>query len=308
MQCTLLHMATTVPFVRALDIEYGRVDQVSPLIRRVTANNPSPFTYFGTGTYIIGRGEVAVIDPGPLDEAHLAALEHALQGERIAHILITHTHNDHSPLAGPLQAKLGGRTFGHGPHGSGKAEEGIVVEEGGDMSFTPDVRVADGTLIRGEGYTFECVFTPGHTSNHMCYALREERALFSGDHVMGWSTTVIVPPDGDMAAYMASLRKLLAREDGVLWPTHGPPITEPKPFLRALIAHREEREAQVLACVKDGITQIPDMVGRIYTDTDKRLWPAASLSVLAHLQKLIAEGKVAADAAATLNASYGLGS
>jgi glyoxylase-like metal-dependent hydrolase (beta-lactamase superfamily II) len=258
----------------------------------------------GTGTYIVGRGDVAVIDPGPNDDAHLAALERALQGERIAHILITHTHNDHSPLTGALQAKLGGRTFGYGPHSSGKAQEGIVVEEGGDMSFTPDERVADGAIIRGGGYTFECVFTPGHTSNHMCYALREERALFTGDHVMGWSTTVIVPPDGDMSAYMASLNKLHARNDTILWPTHGPPITDPKPFLRALIAHRQEREAQIMACLKDGIARIPDMVARIYADTDKRLWPAASLSVLAHLQKLINDGRVFADDSTNLAAKF----
>ncbi|MFZ1988963.1 MAG: MBL fold metallo-hydrolase [Alphaproteobacteria bacterium] len=299
-------MPTQVPFVRAIDIDYGRVDQVSPMIRRVTANNPSPFTYKGTGTYIVGRGEVAVIDPGPIDETHLAALERTLHGERIAHILITHTHNDHSPLARAVQAKLGGRTFGYGPHGSGKAEEGVVAEEGGDMAFVPDVRVSDGTVISGEGYTFECVFTPGHTSNHMCYALREERALFSGDHVMGWSTTVIVPPDGDMASYMASLRKLLARDDAIFWPTHGPPITDPKPFLRALIAHREEREAQVIECLKAGLTRIPEMVARIYADTDKRLWPAASLSVLAHLQKLIAEGRAHSDSPPSSDANFSL--
>ena len=297
-------MPTPIPFVRTIDIEYGRVDQVSPLIRRVTANNPSPFTYKGTGTYIVGRGEVAVMDPGPLDEAHLAALERTLAGERIAHILITHTHNDHSPLARSLQAKLGGSTYGYGPHGSGKLEEGIVVEEGGDMAFTPDLRVIDSGLIEGEGYTFECVFTPGHTSNHMCYALREERALFTGDHVMGWSTTVIVPPDGDMSDYMASLRKLLARDDKVLWPTHGPPIIDPKPFLNALIAHREEREAQIIGCLKNGITRIPDMVARIYADTDKRLWPAASLSVLAHLQKLITEGRASAYPTAHLSGTF----
>jgi len=297
-------MATIIPFVRALDIEYGHVEQLSPLIRRVTANNPSPFTFKGTGTYIVGRGDVAVIDPGPADDDHLAALERALQGERVAHILITHTHNDHSPLAAALQAKLGGRTFGYGPHGSGKAEEGIVVEEGGDMMFAPDVRVADGALIGGEGYTFECVFTPGHTSNHMCYCLREEHALFTGDHVMGWSTTVIAPPDGDMRAYMLSLHKLLTRDEAVMWPTHGPPVTEPRPFLRALIAHREEREAAVLSCLKDGFTRIPEMVARIYADTDKRLWPAASLSVLAHLQKLIAEGRARAEGNALLGAQF----
>jgi len=299
-------MAVAIPYVRAIDIEYGRVDRISPLVRRVTANNPSPFTYKGTGTYIVGRGEVAVIDPGPLDRMHLAALQRALAGERIAHILITHTHNDHSPLARALKERLGGRTFGYGPHGSGKALEGVIVEEGGDMEFAPDVAVKDGALVVGQGYTFECVYTPGHTSNHMCYALREEKALFTGDHVMGWSTTVIVPPDGDMRAYMASLHKLAAREDRALLPTHGPPITDPKPFLAALIAHREEREAQIIECLQDGIARIPDMVARIYADVDPRLHPAAALSVLAHLLKLISEGRVVSEGAATLSARYTL--
>lgn len=287
-----------IPFVREIDIAYGRCDRVSPLIRRVTANNPGPFTYKGTGTYIIGRGEVAVIDPGPLDEAHLEAILAATNGERITHIPVTHTHNDHSPLAARLKAETGAKTYAYGPHGAGKAEEGVKVEEGGDMAFAPDVTLRDGERIEGHGWTLEAVFTPGHTSNHLCFALKEERALFTGDHVMGWSTTVIVPPDGDMTAYFKSLEKLLARNDDVLWPTHGPPIRDVKAFIRALIDHRRTREAAVLACLQDGLTDIREMVKRIYVDVDPRLHPAAALSLRAHLVKLVSEGRARDDGGA----------
>jgi glyoxylase-like metal-dependent hydrolase (beta-lactamase superfamily II) len=297
-------MAESIPFVAESEIDYGRVERLSPLIRRVTANNPGPFTYRGTGTYIIGAGSVAVIDPGPADDAHLDALAAALTGERIAHILITHTHKDHSPLAGPLQKRLGGTTYGFGAHGSGKALEGVRVEEGGDMAFRPDVEVRDGDVIQGAGYRLECVFTPGHTSNHMCFGLAEENALFTGDHVMGWSTTVIAPPDGDMAAYMASLAKLLTRDDAIYYPTHGAPIAAPHRFVRALIAHRKAREADILRRLNDAPSTIPALVAQIYAGVDKRLHPAAALSVLAHLHKLIAEGRVTADGPPTQEATY----
>ena len=221
-------MAASIPFRRDLDFEYGRVDEVGPGIRRVIANNPSAFTFAGTGTYILGRGEVAVIDPGPKDPAHIDALLAATAGEQITHILVTHTHMDHSPGCALLKAHCDAPTYGFGPHGAGKAEEGVQVEEGGDMDFEPDVLVRDGDLIEGGSFSVECVYTPGHTSNHLCFAHRESKALFSGDHVMGWSTSVISPPDGDMAAYMASLEKLLDRDDTVYWPTHGPSIDDPK--------------------------------------------------------------------------------
>jgi glyoxylase-like metal-dependent hydrolase (beta-lactamase superfamily II) len=283
-----------IPFVHEIEFDYSTVDRLSPLIRRVICKNPGPFTYTGTGTYIIGNDNVAVIDPGPRDEAHLAALMKAIEGETVTHILITHTHNDHSPLAKDLKAATGAKTYAYGPHGSGQ-DTGAKVEEGGDMEFDPDVRVKDGDVIEGDGWSVECVYTPGHTSNHMCFALREEKALFTGDHVMGWSTSVIVPPDGNMEAYFSSLRKLLARDDEIYWPTHGPAITDPKPFVEAFIHHREAREFQILACLSEGMTRIPEMVASMYRDVDARLHPAAARSVEAHLIHMEASGRAARD-------------
>jgi len=279
------------PFIREFDALYGEPVKLTPLISRVLANNPGPFTFKGTGVYIVGSRDVAVIDPGPLLGEHVEALKRALDGKRVTHILVTHTHSDHSPAAAPLKEWSGAKTYAFGPHGSGK-EDGVKVEEGGDRDFAPDIRVRDGEIIAGDGFTFECVYTPGHTSNHMCFALREEQALFSGDHVMGWSTTVVTPPDGDMAQYMESLRKLQVRNDRILYPTHGAPIRDPKPFLQAYVDHRLEREAQILACIRDGVSTIPEMVARMYADVDKRLHPAASRSVLAHLIQLEREGRV----------------
>jgi glyoxylase-like metal-dependent hydrolase (beta-lactamase superfamily II) len=269
------------------------------MVSRLLARNPSPFTFKGTGVYIVGANqgarEVAVIDPGPLIPEHLEALKRAIAGKRVTHILVTHTHNDHSPAAQPLKEWTGAKTYGFGPHGSGKTEDGVKVEEGGDRDFVPDIVLRDGDVIAGNGFTFDCVYTPGHTSNHMCYALREEKALFTGDHVMGWSTTVVAPPDGDMAQYMESLRKLLARDDEILYPTHGAPVRDPKPFLQAYLDHRREREAQILACLRDGVTTIPEIVERLYADLDQRLHSAAARSVLAHLIQLETEGRVCMD-------------
>ena len=295
-----------IPFDRNFEAPYGESLQVSPRIHRVLANNPGPFTFKGTGVYIVGDDDVAVIDPGPDIPEHVAALKRALEGKHVTYILVTHTHNDHSPAAQPLKEWSSAKTYAFGPHGSGKGDEDVKVEEGGDTSFVPDVRVKDGDLLAGKGFTFECVFTPGHTSNHMCYALREEKALFTGDHVMGWSTTVVTPPDGDMRAYMASLRKLLARDDEILWPTHGGPVRDPRPFLQAYIDHRLEREAQILACLRDGISSIPEMVARMYADIDKRLHPAAARSVLAHLIQMTHDGRVIAEPAAKASARYRL--
>ncbi|HEY2033431.1 MAG TPA: MBL fold metallo-hydrolase [Rhizomicrobium sp.] len=285
----------TIPFIREFDAQYESEVRVSPLISRVVADNPGPFTFKGTGVYIVGGEDVAVIDPGPDDGTHVDALKRALTGRRVTHILVTHTHSDHSPAAKPLKEWSGAKTYAFGPHGSGKLDDGVRVEEGGDMQFAPDIRVKDGEIIKGNGFTFECVFTPGHTSNHMCYALKEENALFTGDHVMGWSTTVVTPPDGDMAQYMASVRKLMARDDAILYPTHGAPVMDPKPFLAAYLEHRLVRERQILACIREGISTIPEMVARMYADVDKRLHPAASRSVLAHLIQLEGEGRVVND-------------
>ncbi|HEY1631334.1 MAG TPA: MBL fold metallo-hydrolase [Rhizomicrobium sp.] len=284
-----------IPFDRNFDVPAGERIALSPLIARVLAPNPGPFTFKGTGVYIVGIDEVAVIDPGPAIPEHIEALRRAIGGRRVSHILVTHTHSDHSPAAAPLKAWSGAKTYAFGPHGSG-LEDGVKMEEGGDRDFEPDMRVKDGDVLEGKGFTVECVYTPGHTSNHMCFGLKQEQALFSGDHVMGWSTTVVTPPDGDMAQYMASLRKLRARADRILYPTHGGPIRDPAPFLDAYIAHRLEREAQILAAIRDGLSTIPEMVARMYADVDKRLHPAASRSVLAHLIQLEDEGRVANNA------------
>jgi glyoxylase-like metal-dependent hydrolase (beta-lactamase superfamily II) len=286
-----------IPFVRDMAFAYGVADQVSPLIRRVVAENPGPFTYLGTGTYIVGRGDVAVIDPGPLMDAHLAAILKATEGERIVAILTTHTHIDHSPLASPLQAISGAPIYGRADP---KTDSGF--EEAGEASFRPDIEIADGAQVSGPGWTLEALATPGHASNHVAYALLEENALFSGDHVMGWSTTVVSPPDGDMGAYYASLETVRAREFATLWPTHGPPVTEVEPFLTAYRAHRLAREAQILAALSAGPTTIKAMVPVMYAAVDPRLHPAAAHSVLAHLIHLTRQGQVVADATSAADA------
>jgi glyoxylase-like metal-dependent hydrolase (beta-lactamase superfamily II) len=284
-----------IPYRRELEFDYGSVSQIAPGIRRVIANNPGPFTFHGTGTYILGTGNVAVIDPGPDDEEHIGAILAALDGETISHILVTHTHMDHSPGCRPLQAVTGAPTYAYGPHGAGKLEQGVQVEEGGDMDFAPDHLVKHGDTIQGGDWTVECVYTPGHTSNHMCFALQEQKALFTGDHVMGWSTSIISPPDGDMAAYMQSLELLLERDDAVYWPTHGPSIIDPKTHVRAYIAHRIEREEQILKCIDEGTHSIRDMVPLMYRDTPEFMYPAAARSVLAAMENLLRKNQVVAD-------------
>jgi len=298
-----------IPYVREIQFEYGVCDQVSPLIRRVVARNPGPFTYMGTGTYIVGRGEVAVIDPGPDLPEHLEAILAALEpGERVTHILVTHHHSDHSPLARPLKARTGAAIYGCAV-GAAAEESVIRTEAGADFDFAPDVSLCGGgQVLEGPGWTLEAVATPGHTSNHICFALKEENALFSGDHIMGWSTTVITPPDGDMTDYMESLERVKARNFDVLWPTHGPPIREVAPFIEAYAAHRRAREAQVLAAVGEGYERIVDMVPKLYVDVDPRLHPAAARSVLGHMIDLVRRGKVATDGPASIDSRYRLAS
>ena len=283
-----------IPYVRDFEFEYGVADQVSPMIRRVVANNPGPFTFRGTGTYIVGHGEVCVIDPGPDDQAHLAALLRALEGERVVAILVTHNHADHSPLALPLQQATGAVTYGcRLAHPPGESE--VKMDDEHDAGFVADVSVCGGGVIAGPGWTMRAIPTPGHTSNHVAYLLEEENALFSGDHIMGWSTTVIVPPDGDMGAYYASLDRVAALELQTLWPTHGPPVTEPQPFIAAYRAHRLERERQILEQIGQGRGRIAEMVPVMYAAVDARLHPAASQSVLAHLIHLTRSGQVLCD-------------
>jgi len=289
--------------------EYGRVDRVSPLIRRVVADNPGPFTYTGTGTYIVGRDApgagVAVIDPGPLDDAHLAALLAAVEGQRVSHVLVTHTHRDHAPLAHPFARAVGAPVLAAAPPAR-TIHASASLDEDDDDTFMPDIVLKGGERLEGDGWTLEALATPGHASNHMAFVLPDETALFSGDHIMGWSTTIVAPPDGDMAAYMASLDIVIARGFSTIWPTHGAPVTEPGPFLAAYRAHRLGREAQVLDRLAAGDRRIADMVPTLYAAVDSRLWPAASLSVWAHLIALERAGRVRAAPGPTIDADWTL--
>ena len=299
-------MAVEIPYRREFDFEYGQVDTLAPGIRRVIANNPGPFTFSGTGTYILGTGNVAVIDPGPDDQEHIDAILAALEGESISHILVTHTHMDHSPGCKKLQAACDAPTYAYGRHGAGKIEQGINAEEGGDMDFDPDHLVRHGDIIEGGDWSVECVYTPGHTSNHMCFALREQKALFSGDHVMGWSTSIVSPPDGDMSEYMDSLELLLDRDDVIYWPTHGPSIEEPKAHVRAFIQHRQEREQQIIDCLEQGIFSIREMVPAMYHDTPEFMYPAAARSVLAAMDNLLKKQRVVLASGTGLEGEYRL--
>lgn len=289
-------------FDRTLDFDYGAVAAPTPLIRRVIARNGGPFTFHGTGTYIVGRGRVAIIDPGPDLDEHVAALLRAVEGETVTHLLVTHTHRDHSPAARRLKRALGAPMLGFGRHGG--EEAGEAVEEGADRDFVPDIRLAHGAVVSGAGWTLEAVHTPGHTSNHLCFALKEERALFCGDHVMGWSTTVVSPPDGDMRAYRASLAALLDRDETIYWPTHGAPVRDPRAHVAGLLDHRAEREAQILRCLREGIATIPEIVRRLYKDVDPSLHGAAGRSVLAHLIELVERGAVDCEGPAVLGSRY----
>jgi len=278
-------------FDQSLPAVYGTEQRLSPRITRVLAHNPSPFTFRGTGVYLVGDAKnVTVIDPGPNDPKHLDALMAAIGSRNVSHILITHTHRDHSPAAAPLKAATGAKTYGYGPH----ARHDGDAEEGGDRDFVPDVTVRDGDIIESGADRFQCVFTPGHTSNHMCYALDGETSLFTGDHVMGWSTTVVAPPDGDMGAYMRSLEKLIARRDKILYPTHGSPIINPAPFLRAYLSHRRMRETQIGRALQRGHDRVPMLVQTLYAGLAPALHRAAALTVEAHLKHMIEDGRVAA--------------
>jgi glyoxylase-like metal-dependent hydrolase (beta-lactamase superfamily II) len=312
-------MPTPLPFVREMAMDYGVAATVSPLIRRVVARNPSAFTFKGTGTYIVGQGRVAVIDPGPLLREHVAALTRAIAGETVTHILITHTHIDHSPAAAPFKVAVGAKTFGYGPHGSGRTTATAAlpadysatrVEEGADTEFVPDIALREGDVAEGPGWHLAAMETPGHTGNHLTFRLEEENAVFTGDHIMGWSTTAIGPPDGDMARYKASLRRFLpgdatgSGEFATFWPTHGPPVRETGRLVRAYLAHRDEREASILGALAGGAATIPEIVARVYLGLDPRLVGAAGGSVLAHLIELIDRGVVIAEAAPHTPAHY----
>jgi glyoxylase-like metal-dependent hydrolase (beta-lactamase superfamily II) len=266
------------------------VETVHPLVRRVLAPNPSPFTSTGTQTHIVGHGAVAVIDPGPDIAGHVDAILAATAGERIVAIVCTHTLRDHTPAAAALAAATGAPVVGCAPI---PVREGSGLEAGFDQTYAPDRILIEGDTVSGPGWTLEAIATPGHTSNHLCFALPEAQALFSGDHVMGWSTSVVVPPDGDMGAYLASLEKLLARDDEVYFPAHGDPVAKPQRLVRGMIGHRRQRENQILRLLDEGPRSIPEMVSAMYVGLDPRLTQAAGASVLAHLVDLRSRGRIA---------------
>ncbi|MBL4603006.1 MAG: MBL fold metallo-hydrolase [Emcibacteraceae bacterium] len=281
---------------------YGEIETISPLIRRITANNPAPYTFKGTGTYIIGHGNVAVIDPGPNLPEHIEAILKALNGETISHILVTHNHKDHSPAAMPLSIKCGAKIYAFNVSDQQHSE--TLPEEGIDKDFKPDVIINDGDVIKGENWTVEAVHTPGHLSNHICFALREEKALFTGDHIMGWSTTIISPPDGNMQDYMDSLQKLIMRDDEIYYPTHGWPIEKPTKFVSNILKHRLVREKTIVKEIKAGHQSIPKIIKKLYPKLPANLYIAAERTVLAHLIRLIDISEVECGETPTENSTY----
>ena len=273
-----------IRFYRDFAFQYGVLETVSPLIRRMVARNPGLFTGHGTTTYIVGQGRVALIDPGPALHSHIEALLHSLRGETITQILITHSHADHWPAAAEIQRATGARIYGFGPR---RSKQGASGEEIPDYSFLPDQTLRDGDVLEGPGWHLAAVHTPGHASDHLCFSLAEERVLFSGDHVMGWSTSVIMPPDGNLGDYMLSLEKLVHRNDATYLPAHGPAILDPKPHVHAFIEHRKERSAAILRRLREGDAAIPEIVKAVYVGLSPGLRWAAAQSVLAHLIELV---------------------
>jgi glyoxylase-like metal-dependent hydrolase (beta-lactamase superfamily II) len=289
-------MSAELAFNRSVDVDYGVAEEVAPQVRRIVANNPSPYTFLGTNTYLVGRGRVAVIDPGPADQRHLAAIAEATRGERVTHILITHSHRDHCDGARPLQALLGGEILSFGPTGGSRGASAPGL--GGafvDPAFAPDRALKDGDVVKAGGVTLDVLHTPGHAPDHLCFALVGQRTVFTGDHVMGWNTTVIAPPEGSMASFLASLEKLMRRHDKMFLPGHGGRVQTPQRVVKAYIMHRQWREQTILACLEDGVSTIPRIVDKLYGELDADLKAAAALSVLAHLQHMIRRGLAVVD-------------
>jgi len=296
-------------FKQDLTANYGKAEELSPLITRILCNNPSPYTYTGTSTYLVGAHDgLAVIDPGPDNFEHGVAILRAAAGRKINKILITHSHIDHSPMAATLSQKTGAPVYGFGPHGAGRKGglEGEEVEAGADWSYKPDILVEDGDEITGPDWTITAHHTPGHTANHLCFHLMEENTLFVGDHIMGWATTVISPPDGDVRQYIESLRKVANLEPDILVPTHGPWVKNAVPFVRGIITHRKMREGQILKHLGLGLSTIEELVAVMYKDVNKHLHPAAARSVLGHLIALVDEKRVMCDGPARLLSNYSL--
>ncbi|HMJ44860.1 MAG TPA: MBL fold metallo-hydrolase [Pseudolabrys sp.] len=302
-------MADDIPFDKTLDLAPDTVDEVMPGVRRVMADNPGPFTFKGTMSYIIGRGKVAIVDPGPADDKHIAALLDAVRNETVTHIFVTHTHRDHSPAVPAIKAATGATVYAEGPHRTARPlriGEQKRLDSSGDLDFRPDVMLKDGEVVTGDGWSVEAITTPGHCANHMAYALKDTDVLFAGDHVMGWATTIVAPPDGAMSDYMASLNKLAKRPEQIYFPGHGPAIKEATRFVNYLILHRKAREDSILHRLGKGETDIPSIVRASYIGIDPRLIGAAGLSVLAHLEDLVTRGVVATNGAPALDGVYRL--
>ena len=294
-------------FDLAFQPAHGVAVPVAAGVQRLTVNNPGPFTFHGTNSYIVGDRSVAVIDPGPDDEAHFQVLMTALKGREVTHIAVSHTHRDHSPLARRLKAATGAVIVAEGPYRAARPlHEGEVnpFAESSDVDFAPDIALAHGDRVEGDGWSLTALLTPGHTANHAAFALDGTGILFSADHVMAWATTIVAPPDGAMADYMASLEMLLARDDRLYLPGHGGPVGEPASFLRGLRTHRKMRERAVKERIRKGDRLVADMVRAIYKDTDPRLHGAAALSVLAHLEDLVERGEVVTDGPPSLKGRY----
>ena len=289
------------------DPRYGQAVEMVPGLHRIVCENPSPFTFHGTNTYLLGEEKVAVIDPGPPDEAHFEAIVAAIGGRPVSHIIVTHTHMDHSPLARPLAEKTGAEIYAEGPHRPARPlnlGEINPLDASGDNEFAPDHVLKHGDVIEGDGWALDCIFTPGHTANHMAFGWRDTDYLLPGDHVMAWATSIVAPPDGAMTDYMASLELLLEQPQQIYFPGHGGRLENAHSFVRALRSHRRMREQAVFKQVEKGQERIPDMVAVIYRSTDKKLHGAAGLSVLAHLEDLVARGKVATDGPVALDGRF----
>ena len=302
-------MSDDIPYNRTFDLVPGRAEEVAPGVRAMVADNPSPFTFKGTVSYIVGRGKVAIIDPGPDDDAHIAALLDAVRGETVTDIFVTHTHRDHSPAVPKVKAATGATVYAEGPHRPARPlhiGEAQRLDASADMDFRPDIALADGDVVTGDGWTLEAVTTPGHTANHMAFAFKEADLVFSGDHVMAWSTSIVAPPDGAMSDYMASLQKLALRSEPIYLPGHGGPVRDAPAFVQSYIRHREGREASILRRLGKSEADIPTLVRAVYIGLDPRLVGAASLSALAHLEDLVARGIVATEGAPSIRGTYRL--
>lgn len=302
-------MNDDIPFDKSFSLEPDQVQEVAPGVRAIVADNPGPFTFKGTISYIVGHGQVAIIDPGPDDVAHVAALLDAVRDETVTHIFVTHTHRDHSPAAAKIKDATGAKVLAQGPHKPARPlhiGEIRRLDASVDLDFRPDITLADGEIVNGKGWTLQAVATPGHTANHMAYAFKEADLLFAGDHVMAWSTTIVAPPDGAMSDYMASLQKLAERSEPLYLSGHGAPVRDAPRYVQYLIRHRQAREASILHRLGKGAADIPTIVRAVYIGLDPRLVGAAALSVLAHLEELVARGAVVTEGPASIGGIYRL--